>query len=200
LDAVLLTHPDRDHCGGLEDIADYLPVAALWTLPAWLEAPCGASLRERGLELVPLEAGRRLQLESWRLRVLHPVVARLEDSNSGSIVLQAEAAGWKVLLTGDIGSKTERSLVREFRDELASDILKVAHHGSGRSSDSLFLRTVSPRLALISAGRSNRYGHPHPAVLQRLNREGSLILRTDTQGAAHLRFAKEKIHLTLGGG
>ena len=198
LDAVVLTHPDRDHCGGLEDIADYLPVAALWTLEAWLEAPCGAALLNRGIPILPLEAGDRVQLESWRLRVLHPVAADLRNSNASSVVLQAQTAGWRVLLTGDLDGKTERALVRSVGPSLASDVLKVSHHGSGGSSDPLFLRAVAPRLALISAGRGNAYGHPHRRTLQRLEREGSRVLRTDRSGMVRLRFQPGRLQISLG--
>jgi len=87
-----------------------------------------------------------------------------------------------VLLTGDIEAMTEERLLRD-RDELASAVLKVAHHGSKTSSTSAFLEAVSPRAAVISVGTMNPFGHPHRVTLDALQAVGASVYRTDLDGA-----------------
>ena len=93
-------------------------------------------------------------------------------------MLRAEVFGRRVLLTGDIGSEAEERLLAAATD-LGADVLKIAHHGSKTSTTEAFLRAVAPRLALISAGPNNPYGHPAPPVLERLAGAGIPVLRTD---------------------
>ncbi|MCB1036719.1 MAG: hypothetical protein KDD47_23035, partial [Acidobacteria bacterium] len=131
--------------------------------------------------------GEVVVVGEWRLEVLHPPeeAASLSE-NDGSLVLSATARGLTVLLTGDLETKGEVQLLRGAHDRLRADVLKVGHHGSRSSTDPRFLRAVSPRLALLSAGRANRFGHPHATVLDRLGRQGTRTLRTDQGGAIHL--------------
>lgn len=218
LDAVVPSHGDRDHCGGLVEIASWLPVEEAW-LPAGLE---GARDCFEGLLAVPGLQARRLaaggvgRLGRWRWRVLHPewpaseaVTASRRGSNGDSLVLAlelgedggrgADPAGdgpgpLRVLLTGDLDAEGERRLLARFRhrarDLLRADVLKVAHHGSRSSSGLPFLAAVfrgrdpeePPPLALISAGRGNVYGHPSVQVLERLERYGARVWRTDLEG------------------
>ena len=189
LDAVVLTHPDLDHCGGLVDLASYLPVAQVWTAPGWRSKPCALDLSTlTGTRLRPLWAGERAAVGRWRLLALHPGPGGVGAGNERSLVLAAEAPGLRVLLTGDVGAATERRLLRRWpRAALRADLLKVAHHGSRSSTSTELLRAVRPRLALISCGLGNRYGHPAPEVLRRLAGFGVACLRTDRSGEIVLR-------------
>ncbi len=196
LDAAVLTHADRDHCGGLVDLAGWLPVAEVWMARGTPPGPCVDRLRRiPGAAVRELVAGDRGSLGRWRLRVLWPEAAARtrpgESDNERSLVLRAEASGRAVLLTGDVGAVTERRLLRRGTAELAAHVLKVAHHGSKGSSTEAFLDAVSPDLALISAGSTNPYGHPAPEVLDRLVRRRAWTLRTDTRGLIRLRFPEE---------
>ena len=91
-----------------------------------------------------------------------------KNANNGSLALRLEYGEVSFLLTGDIEADAERHLAAAAGDKLRADVLKVAHHGSRSSTTQSFLERVNPRSAVISAGRDNRYGHPHADVLQRL--------------------------------
>ncbi|HUF78553.1 MAG TPA: ComEC/Rec2 family competence protein [Thermoanaerobaculia bacterium] len=217
LDRVLLTHPDQDHCGGLVEVASYLAVGEVLTgpgppagsadpgsrsaLPLAAPGGCDAELRTvPGVRHRPVAAGDRLEVGRWRLRVLHPpptgAAGASAGDNDASVVVLAEVFGRRLLLTGDIEAAAERRLLAAGAaaggdtgpPDLACDFLKVAHHGSRSSSTDRFLAAASPRLALISAGARNPYGHPAAEILARLRRHGSRVLRTDRDGMIVLSF------------
>lgn len=193
LEAVALSHPHHDHCGGLVDVASYLPVGEVWLSPGWEPSPCLETLTALPRAgPVWLQQGREARLGRWRLEVLYPPPAGAPGSlNDRSLVLRASAAGRSFLLTGDIEGAAEADLVLARREALAADVLKVPHHGSRTSSGRPFLAAVAPRLAVVSAGRRNAYGHPAEVTLERLRAAGVRLLRTDRDGA---------VHLTLGAG
>lgn len=204
LEAVVMTHPDRDHCAGLVEAASYLPVGEVWASPGWRKAGCFGELAALpGVPLRRLRAGDAGELGRWRWRVLYPATVDLAAAslpdNERSLVLLAATAGHRVLLTGDIGATAERRLVRRYPD-LRADLLKVAHHGSRHSTTARFLDAVSPRLALISVGRRNPYGHPARSTLRRFAVRHVLVLRTDRDGLIRVRFdAAGRTHLSLPG-
>ncbi len=209
LDAVIVSHPDRDHCGGLVDIAGYLAVGEVVSAPGIGDSRCGrdlARLARVDRAVVRREVGRGavLSVGRWRLRSLHPAPvpngaagdgrgrpsARGSD-NDRSLVLRAEAFGRRLLLTGDIESRTERTLVRTMGEALPCDLLKVAHHGSKTSTTGPFLAAAAPRVALISAGAKNPYGHPAGVVLDRLAARGVRIVRTDRDGMVEVSIGSD---------
>jgi competence protein ComEC len=109
------------------------------------------------------------------------------DANNHSVVLLLAAYGKRVLFTGDIEQSAEEQLLQREAPYLpAVDVLKVAHHGSKTSTTASFLERTRPRVAVISAGRNNRYGHPSADVLSRLEQAGTAVLRTDRDGAITL--------------
>jgi competence protein ComEC len=200
LDAVVMTHPDVDHCAGLVEIASYLPVAEVWTARGWEEDPCAAQLlRLPGTRVRYLAAGGRGRVGSWRWWALHPdweeTGGRAAGRNERSLVLAVEpvsrvsgSAAQRVLLTGDLDGTGEARLAARLPELLAARVLKVPHHGSKSSSTSRFLAVVAPRLALVSAGRDNPYGHPAPEVLRRYRGRGIRVLSTPRDGLVRLSF------------
>jgi len=120
--------------------------------------------------------------------VLHPAATARETAEQGnddSLVSLLEYGHFRLLMMGDAGMAVEQGLLA--RGELVqTTALKVAHHGSPTASSSAFLGTVSPQVALVSVGGENRYGHPAPAVLERLEQAGALVLRTDQRGTIEL--------------
>jgi len=192
LDALVMTHPDRDHCNGLVDIAAYLSVDEVWTAPGWDLSGCaGRLLALPGTRKRFLSKGQKMALGRWRLTVLHPEADDHHEVNERSLVIRAETRGRSVLLTGDIESWAEHHLADCCARGLRTDVLKVAHHGSRTSSTETFLEAVSPRLALISAGVNNLYHHPSPDVVERFEERGVRILRTDLSGEILVRFREE---------
>ncbi|MCB1054454.1 MAG: DNA internalization-related competence protein ComEC/Rec2 [Acidobacteria bacterium] len=192
LDAVVMTHSDRDHCGGLVEILDFLPVGELWSDPGWWADGCGQALESR-LPAVPLAARDVQRVGRWRLEVL--ATGRGSRDNDRSLVLRAWVGERCVLLTGDIEAEAERRLlelpVARSPFGLHCEVLKVAHHGSKTSTTPAFLAAVEPRRALVSAGRGNRYGHPARSVVDRLDRARVQVLRSDQDGQVRLRFRSD---------
>jgi competence protein ComEC len=193
LDALVMTHPDNDHCGGLVDISAYLPVREVWMAPGWDRAGCAGRLLDLpGVRARFLSRGQRLTLGRWRLTVLHPTPDDHKPVNERSLVLLAEANGRRALLTGDVEKGGERDLVDCCAQDLRADLLKVAHHGSRTSSTADFLDAVKPRLALISVGVGNVYHHPSPEIVERLRDHHARVLRTDRAGEIVVRFGADR--------
>jgi len=191
LDALLVSHPDADHHGGTAAILADLPVDRVAASFA-LEVPDGRRAAR-------CEAGDGWQWDGVVFHIRHPPARQYAmpgfSDNDRSCVLHVEAAGGKTLLTGDIGRLAEMSLVEDQAGKLAADILLAPHHGSRSSSSAALLDAARPRFALISVGRRNAYGHPHPEVLGRYRALDSTILRTDQHGAVRLRVKTSGIEV-----
>ena len=184
LRALVLSHPDLDHCAGLLDVASYLRIGEVWTAPGWWGSPCAMELLTLpGVGHRFLWAGEKAAAGRWRLQAVHPAAGDRRGTNNRSLVLMAEAHGRRILLTGDLEAAGEaRLLARGSIPEITCDILKLAHHGSKSSTTAAFLDAVRPRLALVSAGPRNHYGHPSEQVLSRLSERHIRVLRTDRDG------------------
>ena len=189
LDALLLTHPHPDHALGLFAVLEELPVGELWLSAGEDEGGFAARLAglaaERGVRVRLLAAGERIMLEGANVTVLHSGGQRRKTDaiNNQSAVLLVERDGRRALLTGDIGAPTETALVASGALPRV-DALKVAHHGSRTSTTPVFLETARPRVAVLSCGRRNRFGHPAPVTLATLSRFGVVLLRTDERSDA----------------
>jgi len=177
LDAVFLTHVHPDHCGGLPAVLDRVPADQLWISPRRFTGDCAQRLLPAS---VPIHLVRdhdtatfgTIRVEAYAV----PHTFRRSSENNASVVLRVQIERRRILLTGDIEREAERQLVDR---DLRADILKVAHHGSRTSSTPAFLDAVRPRLAVISCGRHNLFGHPHAEVLGTLRERGVRVRRTD---------------------
>lgn len=178
LDYVLLTHPDVDHVQGYSFLHRAFPIATLFYSDLREQPPSGA---------LPLQRGDVFWIQGVRHSVLHPpggepgvAEARVNDR---SLVLLLQYHDFTLLLTGDIEGAVERVLARRLSPVT---VLKVAHHGSRSSTTEELLQAVRPRLALISAGRRNPFGHPSPQVRERLGRHGAIEFSTSEWGSLRL--------------
>jgi len=194
LEYLILSHPDQDHVGGMPAVIEGIEVASFLdpVLPStnrtYLETL--RLVRERGIRAVRAERGRTLQLgEQVRVHLLWPQRPFLTESsgevsdNDNSAVLLLEHGTVRFLLPGDLEEPGEEALLAQGdAAELRAQILVVGHHGSRTSSSEAFLDAVRPAVAIVSAGRENPYGHPHPEVLQRLRAVGAELYRTDVDG------------------
>ncbi len=115
--------------------------------------------------------------------------------NASSCVLRIQTAHGVVLLTGDIGQREEAVLVATVPAALRADAVLVAHHGSAGSSGADWVQAVSPRLAIVSAGHGNRFGHPRPDVVQRWRAAPAEVLNTADSGALRLWLGQEGLQV-----
>jgi competence protein ComEC len=189
LGTLALTHGDADHIGGAASvISEFRP----WDVWEGVPVPHSEPLQavHQAQEQVHSHS-RQVQtndttiVDGVSVVVRHPIPPdweRQDPRNDDSIVLELVWRDVSIVLTGDIGAEVERSIASLF-SPMPMRVLKVAHHGSLTSSSTEFIRALAPRVAVISVGRSNRFGHPAPAVLQRFADAHADVFRTDQDGA-----------------
>ncbi|MCA9609093.1 MAG: DNA internalization-related competence protein ComEC/Rec2 [Myxococcales bacterium] len=187
VDVLVLSHPHPDHYGGLPAILDALEVGEIWdsgqARGETPDGPVAALLANAGVPVrePPELCGRAHRFGAATVRVRWPCPAFDAGwgPNENSLVLDLTFGARRFLFTGDVEAHAEAALVERLG---AVDVLKVAHHGSRTSSAAPLLEVLSPRVAVVSAGRSNRFGHPHPEVWERLRAASGCALRTDVNG------------------
>ncbi len=195
IDLVVLTHPHEDHAGGLAGLAPRYKIRRIAEtgMPSTGSGVTGlrAIAAQGGIARVRLVAGDVVPLGDARAEVLWPTREAIPDHtmsdgraiNGTSIVLAVSLGEQRVLLTGDAEDDHDADIAAAIpHDGRRWDLLKVAHHGSATASSRSLLETLRPRLAAISSGVGNSYGHPTPATLQRLHDVGARVWRTDEQG------------------
>ena len=123
----------------------------------------------------------------------------LKDPNLASTIAVVRFGVVRFLLVGDAERGEEDWLLRQHREELRADVLKVGHHGSSTSSSDAFLAAVHPDVAIISVGAGNKYGHPSADVLRALSLVGAAVLRTDEEGTVIVRTDGARIEIEAGG-
>lgn len=190
----VLSHPHADHVGGAASLfaalrpRRFLDPGYVGTTPAYL-----AALHEARVEGIPwqrVHPGDSLAVDEVMLTALAPDsawAAHLDDANLASTVLVARVGAVRFLLTGDAEAPEEAWLLARDSSALSADVLKVAHHGSATSTSPSFLAAVRPRLAVVSVGAHNTYGHPDATVLAALAASGASVLRTDLAGTVVVR-------------
>jgi competence protein ComEC len=188
LDRVIVTHAHPDHAGGVPAIVKAFRVGEVGVGPAPSHdggfRTLVEALRAAGVPRRTVTAGTVLDWDGVELRVLGPARpdrAPRTTRNDDSVVLAVRYGGVTILLTGDVEGSGEARL-----PPTPALALKVPHHGSKSSSTQGLLDTSSPRVALVSAGFRNRFGHPHPDVLERYRRARAVVYRTDRDGCVTL--------------
>ncbi|MEX0784473.1 MAG: ComEC/Rec2 family competence protein, partial [Dehalococcoidia bacterium] len=185
LDAILATHPDADHIGGFPAVLGLYDVERIYLNGGASDSQTFATfmnaVEAEDAQVATLTRGQSVALGGLQLPVLHPGVLT-GNSNADSLVARLTCGSVDVLLTGDAEAPSESSMLAA--GVLTDiDVLKVGHHGSNSSSTSAFLQAAKPEVAVISAGRTNQYGHPHAEVVTRLTSVGAALLYTDTTAA-----------------
>lgn len=202
---VVLSHLHADHIGGLDTVFEGRSVGAVAVgpgrVPGWAWRQVAEVASRHGVPLLELDIGQRLDWPGLTLEVLGPryVNQRQDDETDGtainntSVVLRATTRAGRVLLTGDVELFAQGALLADGTD-LRAEVLKTPHHGS-RYSLPQFFAAVAPRVALISAGAGNPYGHPSRSTLDTLAAGGALVARTDTDGDTAVLSQKGELAL-----
>src|SRR3989344_3123251 len=190
IDLIVATHPHADHIVGLIDVLNRYEVKNIMEaketynsseFKGWQDA-----VNNEHANNIEAIAGKVIDLnDGVTLTVLHPFNSVVGDNpknpHDDGVVIILKYDELEVMLTGDMEAKVERRLILAGED-LDSDVLKVGHHGSKTSSSEEFLSAVSPEVAIIQVGAKNRYGHPSPEVLSRLEDFGIEYYRNDING------------------
>jgi len=197
LAALVLTHPSRDNIGGAADVVRGLDVGLVLEprlpFPNPFGAPALREARQRGVRIVVTRAGRTVTLGKLRLRVLWPdgSASAADDPNDHATVLVASYGEVDALLPADAESNV---LGRLPLTEV--DVLKIAHHGSADDGLPDLLETLRPRVAVVSVGEDNDYGHPAPSTMAALSRARRLaVYRTDEDGRIMLESDGSRISI-----
>ena len=186
LDLMLISHAHADHAGGAQAVAKGLPVRRVLSGEP-LELPTE-------LQAEACESGRQWTWDGVQFTLWQWAAAR--ESNPKSCVLQIEANGERLLLTGDIDTAAERALL-DSPLAVTTDWLQSPHHGSRSSSSPALLAALQPAAALISRGQGNAFGHPHPTVIARYKQRGMAIHDSAEQGAIRLQLGQFKPAWTM---
>jgi competence protein ComEC len=190
IDIVMATHSDKDHIGGFPYLFDQ------FTIPMVIESEISSpTLIDKSVtEKVLTEQSDRLIARSGERIILDPKHGVVIDilfpdqnttgweTNEASVVTKVSYGNTSFLLTGDSPNEVENHLVKTYGPQLRSNVLKLGHHGSKTSSSQDFLETVHPEIAIVSAGLGNKYGHPNPEVIERVESVNAQIIETSTAG------------------
>lgn len=197
LDKIILTHPHADHIGGMSLLLKECEVKEVYDNGMPSTSPIYRAymkqLKEKNIPRRELKAGDVLNLgDNVTFVVVNPDAKTIEagqtkgykhNPNNESVVGKLEYGEFSMLFTGDVEKDVEEKLVAAYGDKLRAKVLKSPHHGSKTSSSPKFMQAVQPEAVLISLGKDNDYGHPHQATLERYEKQGCKVYRTDQDGS-----------------
>ncbi len=173
IDMLIATHPDSDHIGGLPDVLGAYRVGREIDSGFSDEKPLAKRYREllneKEIEQFSIRSPEDILLpDGVRVSFLNHWEEKDTDSNDSSVITRIDYGEASFLFTGDASSEIESRLINTVYKDLDVDVLKLGHHGSKTSSSELFLEATTPHMSIISAGKDNKYGHPHKEVMNRI--------------------------------
>lgn len=200
IDYMMPSHFDEDHVQGLFAVLDKLTVKKVILTEQKVNSENYQKfielIRQKKTQVIWIKQGDKLFLDKEiTLDILWPKTEWITENpiNNNAIVANLHYQKFSLLLTGDIEEIAEKELIQNYQDTVLcrATVLKVAHHGSKSSSIQSFLEMVNPKIALIGVGENNTFGHPNEGVLQRLEKIGAKIYRTDKKGEISIKVNKE---------
>jgi len=191
LDKLILTHGDMDHIGGAFSIMKEIKIKQIImpsvSEPSETEMNIIKEANRRGILVTKVSSGMQWKSKDSFFYVLSPEKNYTGERNGGSVTIYAKIGGLKWFFGGDLDQEGELKVIKKY-PQLMIDVLKAGHHGSRTSSAEAFINQIKPKVALISAGENNRFGHPHQEVLDLFRKMNIMIYRTDLEGAITYRF------------
>lgn len=192
IDILVISHAHPDHIGGIDFVVNNFKVNEIWVNGRIILSDKYHNITHRSLE-----RGDVIEFPEYKILVLHPYKEfytfssrEYDSANNESLVLKIGYNNKSFLFTGDIEIEAEDDL-NHLGKWLKSDVIKIPHHGAKTSADKYFFSLVSPKIAIISAGRNNSFGHPHSEMLEAIN--NSKVLRTDVDGAIKITATSDSI-------
>lgn len=186
IDYVIGTHPHEDHIGGLDKVIDNFDIGQVYlpkishttkTYESVLE-----SIKNKGLKVTTAKEGVKIDLgPGTTVEMYSPNKSKYDNLNDYSPIMRVVFGENKFLFTGDAEREAENEVIKKGVD-LSADVLKVGHHGSDTSTSDDFLKKVNPKIAIISCGKGNDYGHPHNSTVNKLEGRNIKTFRTDEVG------------------
>ena len=202
VDVLIPTHPDQDHISGLAGVLEGYPVklAALTgqAHSTKIYERLLTDIRDKNIQALQVRTGTVIPFDpAVKIEVLNPNddAVNSDDTNNASIVIKLTYGATSFLLTGDAEMPANKAMLDRGAD-VHSTVLKLGHHGSRTSTDEAWLTKVQPQLGIISAGKDNSYGHPHPEVIAALEKLKIPYLRTDEHGTITVTSDGSQIHVT----
>ena len=182
IDILVGTHPHEDHIGGLDDVIENFSIGQI-VMPAKTHNTKSFedvldAIALKGMGITVPKVGDMFQIGKSSLSLLGPIRTDYFNINDHSLVFKLVRSGKRILITADAETTSEWHMIGDKAD-LATDILKVGHHGSDTSTNSTFIGLVSPAISIIHVGKANPYAHPSISVLKRIP---GTIYRTDLEG------------------
>lgn len=187
IDRMIISHEDIDHRGGAAYITNNIDVKSILSSEINILA---------NHKVEHCTKGMKWQWDGVRFEILSPDLDYQENENNRSCVLRVSNQYHSLLLTGDIQKKTEKRLVNAYKKKLSSEVVSVPHHGSKTSSTVEFIEYTSPKLALVTAGFRNRFGHPKAEVITRYKEQGVRLMDTVSSGAIQVNFPTDKAEIS----
>lgn len=180
------THPHEDHIGGSDAVIDNFDIDQIF-MPKVVNTTKTfkdviTAIKNKNLTITTPKVGESYKLGDAEWTILAPNSKEYEELNDYSIVIRLVFGRSSFMFMGDAERISEEEILDHKDVEIASDVLKVGHHGSSSSTSEEFLEAVNPQYAVISAGKDNQYGHPHEEIITRLLEKNIEILRTDESG------------------
>ena len=198
-----MTHADLDHISGFKELLslpeeETIPIGVLIMPDTALKDEAYMELKglaeSRGVNIKYISTGDTFRVDDVMFTCLHPDRGyECGDRNEYSTVLSVSCGSFKGLFTGDVEGRGEEILTKRICDRYT--LLKCAHHGSANSTPESFADRVRPKVTFISAGRENRYGHPDPEVVKRLEEAGSSVFVTKDRGALSLIYRGKEVRV-----
>lgn len=194
--AAVITHLDSDHYSGIKELLEEGMIERLYLPQVEKDEAYRSMEKEARRCRVPisyLTAGSKFSGGNWSMECLHPSKEADLEKNAASLVFRLEVRGLSVLLTGDLEKEGEDMLVQ--RGVRRADVLKTGHHGSRNGTGESLLYQLRPKIAVISAGRNNRYGHPHKETIKRLKDSGCTVCETAKSGMLWFSMERKRWYL-----